>query len=191
MALAQAGQRVLLIDADMRRPRVHEIFGGEQEPGLSNVLAGNAKTSEAIRKSNTSGLWLHAGRAHSAEPGGAARLAPLHRLHRRRSTSTSTGWCSTRRPVMVVADSSIVANQSSGVVFVVRADHTSRHAVRAAVEQLEAANAHLIGSVLNSVDLVRNPVLLLRVLPQGLRALLRLGRHRPLASISTALSLRP
>ena len=46
MALAQAGQRVLLIDADMRRPRVHEIFGGDQEPGLSNVLSGNAKASE-------------------------------------------------------------------------------------------------------------------------------------------------
>jgi Mrp family chromosome partitioning ATPase len=58
---------------------------------------------------------------------------------------------------MVVADSSIVANQASGVVFVVRADHTNRHAVRAAAEQLEAANAHLLGSVLNGVDLVRNP----------------------------------
>ena len=43
------------------------------------------------------------------------------------------------------------------MVFVVRADHTSKHAVRAAVEQLEAANANLVGSVLNSVDLVRNP----------------------------------
>ena len=70
-------------------------------------------------------------------------------------TFESPGSCSP--PVMVVADSSIVANQSSGVVFVVRADHTSRHAVRAAVEQLEAANAHMTGSVLNSVDLVRNP----------------------------------
>ena len=43
------------------------------------------------------------------------------------------------------------------MVFVVGADKTSRHAARAAVEQLDAANAHIVGSVLNRVDLVRNP----------------------------------
>lgn len=156
IALAQAGQRVLLIDADMRRPRVHEIFGGEQEPGLSNVLSGNAKTSEAVRKSGTAGLWLM--------PAGHIPPNPAELLGSRRysdfiaSLGAHFDWVVLDTPpVMVVADSSIVANQSSGVVFVVRADHTSRHAVRAAVEQLEAANAHLLGSVLNSVDVVRNP----------------------------------
>ena len=156
VALAQAGQRVLLIDADMRRPRVHEIFGGEQEPGLSNILAGNAKSSEAIRKANTSGLWLLP--AGHIPPNPAELLASRRYADFIASLSAHFDWVLLDTPpVMVVADSSIVANQSSGVVFVVRADHTSRHAVRAAVEQLEAASAHLIGSVLNSVDLVRNP----------------------------------
>ena len=49
MSLAQAGQRVLLIDADMRRPKTHEFFGVAQEPGLSNVLVGDAKASEAVK----------------------------------------------------------------------------------------------------------------------------------------------
>ena len=57
-AWPRPGQRVLLIDADMRRPRVHEIFGSDQEPGLSNVLSGNAKTSEAVQQSTVTGLWL-------------------------------------------------------------------------------------------------------------------------------------
>jgi len=60
-------------------------------------------------------------------------------------------------PVMVVADSSIVANQSSGVVFVVAADKASRQSAQAAVEQLHASEATILGSVLNRVDIVKNP----------------------------------
>ena len=77
IALAQAGQRVLLVDADMRRPRVHEIFDLPQEPGLSNMLTGNAKASDAIQQ--IAGSWPLAAerRPHSAEPGRAAGLATL------------------------------------------------------------------------------------------------------------------
>ena len=60
-ALAQSGHRVLLIDADMRRPRAHEVFALESTPGLSNVLVGNATTSEAIRESSTPGLGAAGG----------------------------------------------------------------------------------------------------------------------------------
>ena len=60
-------------------------------------------------------------------------------------------------PVLAVADSSIAANEASGVVFVVGSDKTSRQAARAAVEQLAAANAHIVGSVLNRVDLIKHP----------------------------------
>ena len=60
-------------------------------------------------------------------------------------------------PVLAVADASILANTASGVVFVVGADQTSRHAARAAIDQLHAVQAHLIGAVLNRVDLEHNP----------------------------------
>jgi uncharacterized protein involved in exopolysaccharide biosynthesis len=58
VALAQAGQRVLLVDADMRKPRVHTVFDRAQGPGLSNVLVGNAKASEAVHTTTVPGLWL-------------------------------------------------------------------------------------------------------------------------------------
>ena len=82
MSLAQAGQRVLLIDADMRRPRVHEIFDLPQEPGLSNLLVGDCKPSEAVRKWKTvPGLCVLLGRHDPAEPGRAPGLEALRGVH--------------------------------------------------------------------------------------------------------------
>lgn len=156
MALAQAGQRVLLVDGDMRRPRVHEIFEMAQEPGLSNVLTGNSRLSEALRKSPVHGLWLL--------PSGHIPPNPAELLGSRRyldfiaSLDDHFDWAIIDTPpVLAVADSTIAGNDASGVVFVVGSDKTSRHAARAAVEQLDAGHAHLLGSVLNRVDLVRHP----------------------------------
>jgi succinoglycan biosynthesis transport protein ExoP len=156
VALAQAGQRVLLIDGDMRRPRVHEIFGIEQEPGLSNVLTGAAKTADAVRRCPTvHGLWLL---SSGHIPPNPAELLGSHRFRDFvGSLEEHFDWVVIDSPpVLVVTDSSIVANHASGVVFVVGSDKTSRQAARAAVEQLDAANARIIGSVLNRVNLTRH-----------------------------------
>ena len=156
IALSQAGQRVLLIDADMRRPRVHEIFGAEQEPGLSNVLTGNAKTSEAIRRSAVNGLWvLNSGHI---PPNPAELLGSRRYVELLSSLEDHFDWAIIDTPpVLVVADSSIAANHASGVVFVVASDKTNRHAAREAVEQLSGSNARIVGSILNRVDLVKHP----------------------------------
>jgi capsular exopolysaccharide synthesis family protein len=59
-------------------------------------------------------------------------------------------------PVMAVTDAALIAHYVSGVLFVIGADMTSRHAARRAVDQLEQAQAHFIGAALNRVDLDRN-----------------------------------
>lgn len=156
VALAQAGQRVLLMDGDMRRPRVHEIFSCDQEPGLSNVLTGVAKSGEAIRRCPTiHGLWLL---PSGHIPPNPAELLGSHRFRDfMGSLEDHFDWVVIDSPpVLVVTDSSIVANHASGVVFVVGSDKTSRQAARAAVEQLDASNARIIGSVLNRVNLARH-----------------------------------
>jgi capsular exopolysaccharide synthesis family protein len=156
VALAQAGQRVLLIDGDMRRPRVHEIFASDQEPGLSNILTGGAKPGEAIRRCPTiHGLWL-LGSGHI--PPNPAELLGSHRFRDfLGSLEDHFDWVVIDSPpVLVVTDSAIVANHASGVVFVVGSDKTTRQAARTAVEQLDSANARIIGSVLNRVNLTRH-----------------------------------
>jgi len=155
VALGQTGQRVLLIDADMRRPRVHEVFEMAQEPGLSNLLVGDTKTAEAVKQTRSKGLWvLPAGRI----PPNPAELLGSTRF---KDFVTTVGqhfdWVVIDSPpVMAVADAAVIANIASGVVFVVGAEMTSRTVARTAVEQLANARGRVIGAVLNRVDLDNN-----------------------------------
>ncbi len=155
VALGQTGQRVLLIDADMRRPRVHEVFEMPQEPGLSNLLVGDTKTADAVKQTRSKGLWvLPAGRIppNPAELLGSTRFKDFVT-----TVSQHFDWVVIDSPpVMAVADAAVIANIVSGVVFVVGAEMTSRTVARTAVEQLANARGRVIGAVLNRVDLDNN-----------------------------------
>jgi capsular exopolysaccharide synthesis family protein len=153
--LAQAGQRVLLIDGDMRRPRVHELFNHKAEPGLSNLMVGNAKASDAVRKTSVPGLWvLPAGRV----PPNAAELLGSQRFKDfLLSLREHFDWIILDTPpVMPVTDAAVIGHFVSGVLFVVGAEMASRGAAQAALEQLDAGRARFFGAVLNRVDLHRN-----------------------------------
>ncbi|HYS25512.1 MAG TPA: polysaccharide biosynthesis tyrosine autokinase [Vicinamibacterales bacterium] len=155
VACALAGQRVLLIDADMRRPQMHDLFDIELSPGLSNIIVGDAKASTALQKTSVSGLWLMpAGRTppNPVELLGSARFREvLASLSQHFDTIVID-----TPPAMVVADPLVVATIASGVVFVVGAEMTSRHTARAVIDQLERGNARILGAVLNRVEFGKN-----------------------------------
>jgi capsular exopolysaccharide synthesis family protein len=156
VSLAQAGQRVLHIDADMRRPRVHEIFEVPQEPGLSNLLVGDCKPSEAVKITGVQNLCVLA--AGMIPPNPAELLGSKRCIEYFATLSEHFDWVIIDSPpVLAVADASILSNSATGVIFVVGADQTSRHTARAAVDQLNAVQAHMIGAVLNRADVERNP----------------------------------
>jgi capsular exopolysaccharide synthesis family protein len=155
VSLAQAGQRVLLIDADMRKPKMEEAFAIAQEPGLSNLLVGSAKASESIRKGPVASLWLL--------PAGKMPPNPAELLGSKRFKEFLTSlkehfeWVVIDSPpVMAVVDAAIIAHKASGVVFVVGAETTSRHAAKSALDQLENAKAKFVGAVLNRVEIEKN-----------------------------------
>jgi polysaccharide biosynthesis transport protein len=155
LSLAQTGQRVLLIDGDMRKPKVHEAFEVKQEPGLSNLLVGESKASECVRKSRTSGLWLL--------PAGKLPPNPAELLGSQRfkdflgSLKEHFEWIVIDSPpVMAVIDSAVIAHLASGVVFVVGAEMTSRHNAKHALDQLENARAKFVGGILNKVEIEKN-----------------------------------
>ncbi len=171
ITLAQAGQRTIVVDCDMRRPRMHEALGRSQEPGLSNVLVGEATLADATRATSVPNLsMLAAGHIppNPVELLCSAKFADLVTELKRRFD-----WVVIDAPpVMPVTDAAVVANTASGVLFVVGSEMTSRQSAAAAVEQLRGANAKFIGAVLNRVNVRRHCVLLLDVLPEGLRQVL-------------------
>jgi succinoglycan biosynthesis transport protein ExoP len=155
VACALAGQRVLLIDADMRRPQMHDLFDVELSPGLSNIIVGDAKASAALQKTSVSGLWvMPAGRTppNPVELLGSARFKEvLASLSQHFDTIVID-----TPPAMVVADPLVVATIASGVVFVVGSEMTSRHTARAVIDQLERGHARMLGAVLNRVEFGKN-----------------------------------
>lgn len=155
VALAQAGHRVLLIDADMRKPRVHEVFRCPSVPGLSDLLVGTINVSEGIRESATAGLWLMA--AGTLPPNPAELIGSKRFKDFTAFLLQHFDWVIVDTPpVMAVTDSSIAANLAHGVLFVVGAEMTSRRIAQRAVEQLGLSQAKFLGAVLNRVDLENN-----------------------------------
>jgi len=155
LALAQAGHRVLLIDGDMRKPRVHEVFAQTLAPGLSNLLVGDKQLSDTIRESPQQGLWLM--------PAGTFPPNPAELLGSKKFRDLTAylqqhfDWVIIDTPpVMAVTDASITANLAHGVLFVVGAEMTSKRVAQRAVEQLEMSQAKFLGVVLNRVDLEHN-----------------------------------
>jgi polysaccharide biosynthesis transport protein len=153
VSLAQLNERVLLIDADLRAPRLHELFGQERQPGLTEVLAGNDElsgltTSGALRKTRVPRLWLMPSGSASRNPAdllGSARFNRLIDVLRSRFH-----WVVLDSPpVLAVTDACLIAHVASGVLFVVGCGQTSREVACAAVERLDAAGGKLVGALLN------------------------------------------
>jgi capsular exopolysaccharide synthesis family protein len=156
LSLAQAGQRVLLIDADMRKPKQHELLRVPQAPGLSNLLVGDANAKEGIRQHEVSNLWvLPSGPTppNPAELLGSARFKNLLS-----ALDQHFDWVVLDSPpMMAVADASVIGHLTTGAVFVVGSEQVNRHTARNAIEQLHASKTTILGAVLNRVDVQRNP----------------------------------
>ena len=155
-ALALGGSRVLLIDADMRRPNVHKTMGLENGVGLSHVLVGQARVRDAVQRTTEPNLVaMSAGRT----PPNPSELLASERM-RSLLTNLQNGpfdWVIIDTPpVLAVTDAVILAQQVSGMVFVVGSEMTRRaHALRA-LETLQAGHPRSVTVVLNRVDFNRN-----------------------------------
>jgi capsular exopolysaccharide synthesis family protein len=156
IALARSGNRVVLIDADLRRPHVHSMFDAPQEPGLANLLLRRVRVRDALRATEVRGLYILPAGLTPPNPADLLGSALFKKLIH--ALAQQFDWIVfDSPPVLAVTDATVIAHIASDVLFVVAADKTSRRSAQAAIEQLQAAHASLVGGVLNRAQLQRHP----------------------------------
>lgn len=149
--LAQRGDRVLLVGADLRRPRIHELFGAPQSPGLTTVLLGDATAESTIFAiEEVAGLYVM--------PPGPTPPNPAELLDssRARELFASLGELYDTAvvdapPVLPVTDAQVLAAIADAVLLVVAFRETSKRGLARAIELLSQVQAPLVGTVLNLV----------------------------------------
>ena len=151
VALAQTGRRVILVSADMRRPRVHQFFGIENRQGFSNLLSGTATLPEVAVPAGIRNLRII--------PAGPTPENPAGLLGGRRATEFLASVPDVADfvlldapPALAVADASVLAPRVDGTLYVIHAERSGRSAIHQARSQLENAGATLVGGVYNDFD---------------------------------------
>jgi succinoglycan biosynthesis transport protein ExoP len=149
--MAQSGSRVLIVDCDMRKPRIHEIFRISNVKGLSELLTNGGEGFSFIRKTKIPNLNLITCGQIPTNP------SELISSKRMQGLLTLFGEKFDRiimdsPPVLAVTDSIVLSRLVDGIILVVGAGATSRDGVGRAVEQLKEVNARIIGSVINNLN---------------------------------------
>ena len=156
LALALGGSRVLLIDADMRRPGLHKTLGMQNGTGLSHLLVGQARVRDSIQRTTEPNLLvITAGRT---PPNPSELLASERMLSFLANLQTGPfDWVIIDTPpVLAVTDAVILAPRVSGVVFVIGSEMTRRVHSERALETLRTSHPRALTGVLNRVDFDRN-----------------------------------
>jgi capsular exopolysaccharide synthesis family protein len=152
ITMAGSGNRVLIVDADMRRPRLHRIFGAPNLAGLSSLILGEGKLEEVVSETGVPSLHVLPCGPVPPNPAELLHTAAFQKLLREMAARYDRVIIDSP-PVGVVADAVVMATHVDGTLVVLKAGRTSREVARQAVRQLRDVNAAIFGAVLNDLDL--------------------------------------
>lgn len=156
VSFAQTGARTLLMDTDLRRGRLHRLFGYRKTPGLSDVLLGKCTLEEALRPTVHEGMSVLSAGKHldtGTELLGSARFTEIMQELRGRFDRIVVDT----PPVLGLSDTAVMQAQVDGVLFVIWSAHTSIRTMKTAIEMLQSNSANFYGFVLNRLDLSESP----------------------------------
>ncbi|MDP8260314.1 MAG: polysaccharide biosynthesis tyrosine autokinase [Candidatus Gygaella obscura] len=152
ITLAQNRSKVLLVDADMRRPRLYKTFDINNDVGLSSFLSGQTAIENIIQKTKIDNLDIVCAGHHPPDPSELLSSKKLKEFIDFTKQKYDFVLFDTA-PISVVADATILSRFIDGVVIVVESGKTNRNVLPRISQSLEKAKARIIGVVLNSVNL--------------------------------------
>lgn len=153
IALAEINRRVLLVDADLRAPRLHKVFSLENEAGVADLLTGDACPTDGaikslIRPTSVPNLWvLTSGLA--VDRAASLLHAPVMEHILRYLRKNFDHVIVDAPPTLLFADARIIARSADGVLLVLRANRTSWPSAVAAAQRLQSDGAPILGTILN------------------------------------------
>ncbi|RME41362.1 MAG: polysaccharide biosynthesis tyrosine autokinase [Planctomycetota bacterium] len=153
-ALAQGGRRVLLIDANIRRPGVHKVFPGREPKGLSNLLIGDGTLAQLAYTTDVDRLDVLPSGPASPNPAELLAGEAFHALLREARDQYDQVLIDCA-PVLLASDPLVIGPIVDGVILVVRAKQNSRGIARRALTLLGDVGSHVFGVVLNAAQVAR------------------------------------
>jgi succinoglycan biosynthesis transport protein ExoP len=149
--MAQSGQRVLLIDTDMRRPRLHVSMGISRQTGLSNLIVGDKDYDDVIKTTEIPNLYLL--------PCGPLPPNPAELLMTKRfeEVLAELGKRFDRiildsPPLQLVTDAVVLSRHTDGVILIVHAGKTLRDEIKRSARQIKHVGGHIFGVIVNAID---------------------------------------
>ena len=152
IALAQSGKRVLLVDSDLRRPRLHRVFGLSLSEGATSILVGEKTLAEVVVQTEVQNLDLLQCGPIPPNPAELLQSGHFHDMLRE-ALSKYDRVLFDSPPLGAVIDAAVLAPQLDGVVVVVKAESTTRDSLTSTLRQLKDVGAAIRGVVVNDVDL--------------------------------------
>lgn len=150
--MAKSGARVLLIDADMRRPRVHSVLGLDKtKPDLARILTGEVQLNDAVQR-DISGMDVVIAKSKTPNPHDLLASKQMERLLAVAREHYDIVIVDTP-PVIAVSDSAVVSKMVDTTIYIVRWASTPREVIKQGIKRLTDYNVKIAGVVLNQVDL--------------------------------------
>jgi capsular exopolysaccharide synthesis family protein len=154
ITLGQTGNRVCILDCDMRKPRLHKIFRIPDEPGLSSILVGQATPDQVIQNGFIPGVKVVPCGQKPPNPSellGSTRMQVLIKTLKKDYDYIIID----SPPLAAVTDSMLLARISDGICLVIKGGDTSREVISRGVDLLINAHANILGAVINNIDVAK------------------------------------
>ncbi len=155
IVFAESGKKVLLVDADMRKPTLHHTFHLNNQSGLSNLLVGKGELEQCVRGSGIPGLELLTSGQIPHNPAELLDSPQLDLLMAEMKERYDLVLFDSP-PILSVTDSKILANKCEGTVLVVNTGKTEKQLALKARDSLSIAKAYIVGVVMNNYKLSKD-----------------------------------